>query len=167
MKKLSFLLMMMIGLVFTNAQEGTNWLKLGAHAGIPVGDAGDVSSFALGIDGKYQFLTYNHFGIGVATGYSHFFQKDDNNVSFGIVPLAALLRYYPTERFFLGADLGYGFLTGDAEDGGFYYRPEIGYHDEKWNVFGFYQGVAADGFAPAQVGVGVNFNVIQRAPAAN
>lgn len=158
-------MMMLIGFTFTQAQQGTNWLKLGVHAGIPVGDAGDTSSFALGIDGKYQFLTYDHFGFGLATGYSHFFGKEVNGHDvddFGIIPIAALLRYYPTESFFLGADLGYGVISGVDADGGFYYRPEIGYHNENWNIFGFYQGVAAD-FAPAQVGIGVNYNVIQRA----
>ena len=167
MKKLSLIMMMLIGFSFANAQEGTNWLKLGVHAGIPMGDAGDYYGFMAGIDGKYQFLTYDHFGFGVSTGYSHYFGKEVNGVDVdgaGIIPLAALLRYYPTESFFLGTDLGYGFFTGEGSDGGgFYYRPEIGYHNENWNIYGFYQGVAADGLTPSAIGVGVNFNVIQRA----
>ena len=169
MKKLSLIMMMMFGITFMSAQtaQGSNWLKLGVHAGIPMGDAGDFYGFMAGIDGKYQFLTYDHFGLGVSTGYSHYFGKEVNGYDVedgGVIPIAALLRYYPTETFFIGTDLGYGIFTGEgAEDGGFYYRPEIGYHNERWNIFGFYQGVAADGLTPSAIGVGVNFNVIQRA----
>ena len=164
MKKLSLIMVMLLGFTFMNAQEGSNWLKLGVHAGIPTGDAGDVSSFALGLDAKYQFLNYDSFGIGVATGYTNYFGKEENGISwddFGVVPVAALFRYYPTENFFIGTDLGYGFLTGvEGADGGFYYRPEIGYHSNDWNIFGYYAGVSND-WNVANVGIGVNYNIIQ------
>lgn len=170
MRKLSVLFMLMIGFAFTNAQtEGTNWLKLGIHAGIPVGDAGDASSFALGVDAKYQFLDLESFGIGVATGYTNYFGKEMEIAGlgtvdmddFGVVPVAALFRYYPTQNFFIGTDLGYGFITGvDDADGGFYYRPEIGYHNNDWNIFAYYAGVSND-FNVSNAGIGVNYNIIK------
>lgn len=169
MKKLSVLLMLMVGFAFTNAQtEGTNWLKIGIHAGIPVGDIGDYSSFALGIDAKYQFLDYESFGIGVATGYTNYFGKDMDFMGetismddIGVIPLAALFRYYPTANFFLGADLGYGIVTGGGESsGGFYYRPEVGYHNNDWNIFAYYAGVSDEG-SISNVGIGVNYNIIK------
>ncbi|MGI9525821.1 MAG: hypothetical protein ACR2MS_01790 [Weeksellaceae bacterium] len=170
MKKLSILMMMLVGFTFSYAQvgEGTNWLKLGVHAGIPTGDADDTSSFALGIDAKYQFLNLNSFGVGIATGYTNYFGKDENNVDYGdtgVIPVAALFRYYPTQNFFIGTDLGYGFVTGDIADaadmtGGFYYRPEVGYHSDDWNIFAYYAGVSGD-YAPANVGIGINYNIIQ------
>lgn len=36
----------------SNAQSG---FTLGAHVGLPVGDASDVSSFTLGVDGAYRW----------------------------------------------------------------------------------------------------------------
>lgn len=170
MKKLSLLFMLLVGFTFTSAQvgEGSNWLKLGVHAGIPVGTAKDASSFALGVDAKYQFLSVDSFGLGLATGYTNYFGKETSNSGkkikakdFGVVPVAALFRYYPTQNFFVGADLGYGFITGGAKNaGGFYYRPEVGYHSNDWNIFLYYAGVS-DKHAVSNVGVGVNYNLIQ------
>lgn len=178
MKKLSVFFMVLVGMTLANAQvgEGTNWLKVGVHAGIPVGDANDTSTFALGADVKYQFLNLNSFGIGVATGYTHYFGEDlefqigDTPVIIepgdtGVIPVAALFRYYPTHNFFVGTDLGYAFVTGDVADavdtsGGFYYRPEVGYHNDNWNIFAYYAGVSGD-YAPANAGIGINYNIIQ------
>ncbi|MTE25260.1 hypothetical protein GJQ66_13825, partial [Microbacterium sp. ZXX196] len=68
------------------------------------------------------------------------------NNDFGVVPVAALVRVYPQKTgFYGGADLGYGFIVGNDKvasnyttampDGGFYLRPEIGYHNRDWNFF--------------------------------
>lgn len=171
MKKIGLMIALFVGMAFVNAQQGTNWLKLGLHAGIPVGDVSDSHSFMAGLDAKYQFLDFNSFGLGFATGYSHYFGKELTSVGgttitaedYGLIPLAVLLRYYPTQSFFIGTDLGYGIATGSGSDGGFYFRPEIGWHNEDWNVFGFYQGVAANGANIGAVGIGVNYNIISRA----
>ena len=165
MKKLVLLVLAITSFTIAKAQvgEGTNWLKMGIHGGLPIGDMSDVSSFALGADLKYQFLDTDSFAIGVSTGYTHYFGKEEGLFEFadvGIIPLAGLFRFYPTENFFLGTDLGYGFFTEGGE-GGFYYRPEIGYHDDEWNIYGYYQGVSSDGIQPASVGLGINFNIIQ------
>lgn len=170
MKKLSLLFMLIAGFTFTSAQvgEGTNWLKLGIHAGIPTSGASDYSNFALGVDAKYQFLSVDSFGIGLAAGYTNYFGKEYTNKvgkkekkDFGVVPVAALFRYYPTQNFFVGTDLGYGFITGrDGSKGGFYYRPEVGYHSNDWNIFLYYAGVS-DKTNVANFGLGFNYNIIQ------
>nr|WP_260393683.1 hypothetical protein [Ornithobacterium rhinotracheale] len=157
MKKLSVLMLLIFTSVFVNAQKkGTDWLKLGVHAGIK-----DASSFALGVDAKYQFLDLKSFGLGIATGYTNYFKKDDNK-NVGIIPVAALLRYYPTKRFFIGADLGVGvaFLKEDTK-AGFYYRPELGYHNDEWNVFVFYQGDAVKDLNIGAAGIGVSYNILR------
>ena len=166
MKKLVFLAAFIFSFNLANAQlgEGTRWLKAGVNFGLPVGDAADVSSFVLGLDLKYQFLDAESFAVGVSTGYSHYFGKEENGFEYsdaGIIPAALLLRYYPTKNFFLGGDVGYGFFTEGDETGGFYYRPEIGYHNLRWNIYAFYQGVSSDGISPAAVGIGINYNIIQ------
>ncbi len=166
MKKVILLVLAITSFSIANAQvgEGTNWLKIGVHGGVPVGDVSDVSNFALGFDLKYQFLNAESFAVGISTGYTNYFGETEGLIEysdFGIIPLAGLFRYYPTENFFLGADLGYGFLTEGDETGGFYYRPEVGYHNDSWNIFAYYQGLSVDNFSPASVGVGVNYNIIQ------
>lgn len=127
-----------------------NMLKVGVNAGIAVPSTN--ASANLGADLAYQNLKTPGFGWGFATGYNHFFGAKNNvnnvtikNNDFGLVPVAALLRYYPEQMgFYLGTDLGYSFIVGNqyvAEnvnvkrpDGGFYLRPELGWHNADWNA---------------------------------
>ncbi|MBU3821530.1 hypothetical protein KO566_05610 [Flavobacteriaceae bacterium XHP0103] len=138
-----------------------SWLKAGIVAGIPVGDASDVSSFNLGADVRGQVLLNPNFAIGAASGYTHYFGKDGFD-DFGIVPLAGFARYYFTPNgLFLGSDLGYGFLTGvDGNSGGLYVNPQIGYHNRDWNIYAFYQNTFAENDVDLQsVGVGFTYNI--------
>ncbi len=140
-----------------HAQSMKNMIKIGALAGASV--PSNNSAAAAGLDVAYQNLVTPHFGLGVATGYQHHFGKEndlggaklDNN-SFGVVPVAALIRYYPkAEGIYIGTDLGYGVITGDERvaanaavarpDGGFYLKPELGYHNRNWNIFAHYSKV--------------------------
>jgi len=116
------------GCIGANAQKGFTF-GLGVNFGLPVGDASDISSFTLGgeAQGEYKF---NSAGSLVFTsGYTHFFGKDLGlgvKVNYGAVPVLAGARYYPSKKFFGGAQEGYAFFTGDASDGGFAYKPQIG-----------------------------------------
>ncbi|TYB79794.1 porin family protein [Bizionia myxarmorum] len=176
MKKL-FLVAALIGLSPIFAQENTeitpdnSWLKVGLTAGVPVGDASDASSFALGADIRGQYLFNPNVGVGIASGYTNYFGKDGVD-DFGIVPLAGFFRYYFTPSgLFLGVDLGYGFLTNvdyydtstgkvESNDGGLYVNPQIGYHNRDWNIYAYYQNTFADNdLNVSNVGVGVTYNI--------
>ena len=142
-----------MGMVSAQSASMRNMLKVGANAGvaIPKGNA----SAAAGVDVAYQNLVTPGFGLGIASGYTHYFAKENNgnkNNDFGVVPVAALIRIYPEQSgFYLGTDLGYGFITGTDKvaenrtvskpDGGFYIKPEIGYHNRDWNFAVQYQKV--------------------------
>ena len=54
-----------------------SWFKAGLTAGVPMGDAKDISSFNVGVDVRGQYLFNPHFGIGIASGYNHFFGKNE------------------------------------------------------------------------------------------
>lgn len=144
-----------------NVTSDNSWLKIGLNAGLPVGDVDDFASFSSGLDLKGQFLVTPNFGIGIATGYTHLFGKDEAE-DFGIIPAAAFARYYFQQSgLFLGADFGYGFLTNvDGNDGGLYLNPQIGYHNDDWNFFAYYQNTFADNdFNIQVVGIGATYNV--------
>ncbi len=168
------------GLASAQSASMRNMLKIGANAGVSVPT--ENASAAAGIDVAYQNLVTPGFGLGIATGYTHYFAKDNNgnkNNDFGVVPVAALVRIYPKQSgFYLGADLGYGFITGDEKvaenhqsvdrpDGGFYLKPEIGYHNRDWNFAIQYQKVFTgdDGkigdqkYNAGSLGVGVSYNI--------
>lgn len=170
-----------------HAQSMKNMIKIGALAGASV--PSNNSAAAAGLDVAYQNLVTPHFGLGVATGYQHHFGKEndvngtqlDNN-SFGVVPVAALVRYYPkAEGIYIGTDLGYGVITGDERvatnataarpDGGFYLKPEVGYHNRNWNIFAHYSkvftgdkgtinvGNASQKYNTGIIGIGLAYNI--------
>jgi hypothetical protein len=140
-----------------------SWLKIGLNAGVPVGNISDFSSFVAGLELKGQLMETNHVGIGLTTGYNHFFAKN-NGQSFGTVPLGAFIRVYPESKgFFAGLDAGYSFVTGvTGAKGGAYVKPQLGYHNYDWNVFGFYNHIFrsdANGGSIPHVGIGATYNI--------
>ncbi|MBK6729876.1 MAG: hypothetical protein IPG60_02535 [Bacteroidetes bacterium] len=152
------------------AQQGTteistknSWLKAGVSAGIPIGDLSDYNNFILGLDLKGQVMETPHFGVGLTTGYNHYFAKDQFE-DFGIIPLGLFIRVYPkSEGFFAGADVGYSVLTGiENGEGGYFVKPQIGFHNYSWNFFGYYNGIyrSADvGGNINSVGIGATYNI--------
>lgn len=147
---------------FTSAQEG---FKLGAHIGIPVSDAGDLSSFNLGLDGAYMWNVAPSFDLGIASGYTHFVGKSNDGYDvddFGFIPLAVSGKYrFSGSPVSLGLDLGYGFSTKDGIDGGLYYQPKVAYNFSQGELYLGYQGVSSKigpfDFGVGSVNLGYNF----------
>ncbi|WP_311316271.1 hypothetical protein [Epilithonimonas hominis] len=141
----------------SSAQEG---FKLGAHIGVPVADAGDVSSFNLGLDAAYMWNVAPSFDLGIASGYSHFIGKSNNGYNFddfGFIPIAASGKYrFSGSPVSLGLDLGYGISTKDGIDGGLYYQPKVAYNFSQGELYLGYQGVSND-FSVGSVNLGYNF----------
>jgi hypothetical protein len=147
----------------TEVTSRNSWLKVGINAGVPVGELANYSTFTLGAELKGQLMETKHIGLGLTAGYNHFFTKSGYD-DFGSVPVGAFIRYYPKYRgFFVGTDLGYTFVTGVPDGtGGVYARPQLGYHNYSWNIFGFYNGVFRgndDGGNLQYVGIGATYNI--------
>ena len=156
MKKLIMIAAMAVfGL--SSAQEG---FKLGAHIGVPVADAGDVSSFNLGLDAAYMWNVAPSFDLGIASGYTHFIGKSNNGYKvddFGFIPIAASGKYrFSGSPVSLGLDLGYGISTKDGKYGGLYYQPKVAYNFSQGELYLGYQGVSND-FSVGSVNLGYNF----------
>ncbi|MBT2620314.1 MULTISPECIES: transporter [Chryseobacterium] len=167
------------GIASAQSVQMNNMLKVGANVGLAV--PSDNLSAAVGVDVAYQNLITPGFGLGIATGYSHYFGKENNgykNNDVGVIPVAALIRIYPKQTgFYFGTDLGYGFLVGDDKvasntlvdrpSGGFYIKPEIGYHNKDWNFFVQYQKVFTGSkgdlvnqdYNVGNIGVGFSYNI--------
>ncbi|SRR5690606_25150534 len=165
MKKLILLFTMFsFGITFGQNSEITpdnSWLKLGLNIAAPLGDTADYSSFMLGFDLRGQFLVNPNFAIGLASGYNNYFAKDDFD-DFGLIPLAAFGRYYFNESgWFIGLDLGYGFLTNvENNSGGLYLNPHFGYNTYDWNFYLFYQHTDTESDLNIQsLGLGITYNI--------
>lgn len=159
MKKL-ILALAFVAFGFTaNAQ-----FSLGASVGLPVGDAEPGYSFVLSVDGTYMFSSESDFTYGVAASYLTYFGKDISGVSVdnaSFLPLAGALRYNASEKFILGADIGYAIgLAPDGNDGGFYYKPMVGYAIGENTILNLsYSGVSLDGGTFSNIGLGVMFGI--------
>lgn len=163
MKKLAVVLTF-IGSTFictqSNAQKsgksgGDFNFAAGINVGLPVGDVHNISSFVLGgkLQGEYSF-TENVTGA-ITTGYDHYFGKDlgGYKINGGVVPLVLGPRFYPSENFFVGAQIGVGFLTGDFNGTGFAYSPQVGYNADDFQVVLSYNGVSKNGTV-SNIGLG-------------
>lgn len=128
--------------------------KLGAHVGLPVGDASNGSSFALGVDAAYMWPVASEFNLGIASGYSAWLGKNGAG-TLSSVPVAVSAEYKFTPEFSLGVDLGYAFMFASGfSDGGFYYQPKVAYHFGPSEVNLGYVGISKNGFTTSSVNVG-------------
>ncbi|MCM4168856.1 hypothetical protein KCTC52924_02552 [Arenibacter antarcticus] len=143
-----------------HAQEG---FKAGANIGLPVGDAADLSSFSIGLDVVYHWEVSDTFVAGIASGFTNAISKEIAGIKFDdiqFLPVAASGRIAAGEDFSLGADLGYAIGINDGNDGGFYYRPLVGYRvgsDMELNVS--YTGISLDGGSWSTINLGVLFTL--------
>ncbi|MFN2260942.1 MAG: hypothetical protein ABR595_02610 [Psychroflexus sp.] len=145
---------------FGTAQD--EQITIGAHVGIPTGDASDVTTLNVGVDASYYFLKDISEGldIGLSTGYTMFMGDEDAGFDEDIsyIPLAASARLGFSENFFASADLGYALSTdSDVADGGFYYQPKFGYTFGALELAAFYKSISEDLVTVSSFGVGVGY----------
>lgn len=171
MKKSTILILLFFSMVTVPmmGQVDREVLKAGLNAGVPIGDAADISSFTLGLDLAFHIGVSRAFDLGFATGFTNAFGKtesisqggisiegDFDNVQF--VPLAGLLRIYPSQGVNFGADVGYALGLNDGNGGGLYYRPIVSVNVAQTTELTFsYTGISLDGGTWSTVTLGVLF----------
>ncbi len=160
MKKLVFIIAVMLG-VSIQAQEGE--FNVGVNAGFPTGDASNFSSFTLGAEANYLFNVADKFKAGPSLAFVNFFGKEIAGVNVSdaqFLPVAAAARYQASDKFTVGADIGYGIGINTGNDGGFYYRPLVSYEvADNIAIQGSYNGISVDGGSVNSIGFGVMFNL--------
>jgi len=147
----------------TNAQAPQGFqFGGGVRLGVPIGDFSEVSTFGIGgeLQGEYGFS--EKVSAVVNTGYTSFLGKEITILgtsvkldATGYIPILAGVRVYPSGNFFIGAQAGYGILTGGGGDseGAFNYQPQIGYNGEKFQVALNYNGLSKDGSTLSHIGL--------------
>ncbi|WP_430409596.1 outer membrane beta-barrel protein [Kordia sp.] len=168
MKKIILGVVAIFAFAFTsNAQE----FKVGLNGALPIGDAGDFYTFSVGLDAAYLWNVSEKFDAGIATGFTNAFGDEQSVTIAGItataevedaqfIPIAGAARFNVSNDFYIGADVGYAIGINDGNDGGFYYRPRIGYNvSDKVNLNLSYTGVSLDGGSFDTIGLGVEFGL--------
>jgi hypothetical protein len=122
--------------IFAFASISAQGFRAGANVGLPVGDAGDFYTFNVTLDLDFLWEVSETFDLGIATGLSYNFGEDIDLGGFGsfevedaiFLPIAVAGRFAVSDKFKLGADVGYGIGISPSEnDGGFYYAPRLQY----------------------------------------
>ena len=113
------------------SQEG---LKFGVQGGLAVNDYADVTSIILGTDFGYMHALGEVVDLGVMVGYIHGFPEKYgtenaliNLPSIQFLPISVGVRVWTSNSFSFGGNIGQAIGLNDGNDGGFYYRPQIGY----------------------------------------
>jgi len=114
----------------TSAQEG---FKIGAQAGLPIGEINDQIGVVVGADVGYAWAPNKIFDLGIKAGFIHGFpEKFKSEIvtvelpSVQFAPVAATLRVWPGKVFSFGGEVGHALGLNEGNDGGFYYRPQFG-----------------------------------------
>lgn len=141
-------------------QEGFTF-GAGVRVGLPIGDFSDSHSFGIGVEaqGEYQFSEM--FSGVITSGYTSFFGKkyDIPGVgsykadAAGLIPILAGVRVYPSTNFFIGAQAGYGILTGGSSGGAFNYQPQVGYNSGSFQLALNYNGLSKNGTTLSHIGL--------------
>ena len=157
---------MLVFAVSVNGQKGN--FSAGVNLGLPTADASDGYSFTLGAEVNYLFDVSSDFKAGVSASYLTFFGKDIDFLgttieieNAAVLPIAGAVRYLASDKFSIGVDLGYAIgISPDGNDGGFYYRPLIGYNlSEKMELNASYSGISVEGGTIANFGLGLMFKL--------
>lgn len=147
-------------IMLTSLSFAQGKFKAGINGGIPVGDVSDFYNFQFGADVAYMFGVADMISVGPMVGYSNFFPDDSDifdNAQF--LPVAASGRLSFPGPFFVGADLGYAIGIDDGNDGGFFYKPQVGYEFVIIGIILSYSGVSVDGGSFSSINLGVEFGI--------
>ncbi|MDT0644306.1 hypothetical protein RM553_15820 [Zunongwangia sp. F363] len=152
---------LLLGFIFFGLQssysQGGEFL-LGVNVGLPVGDVEDISNFDVGADIGYLFGLADIVKVGPTAGYMHFFGEDDVD-DFQFIPVGAAGR---VDLGFIvaGLDLGYGIGVDDGNDGGFFYRPKVGFSVAMLNIVASYTNISIeDNFSVGTLNLGLEFGL--------
>lgn len=170
MKKYIFLVLF-LGIVYhMNSQYvDRSFFKAGFHAGFAVGDASDFANIGAGLDLYQHWGVSKKFDLGLASGLMYYFGLD-STIDIGpeaitirgedtiYLPAGALIRFYPTKGFNLGADVGYALGLNSFSDSGLYFRPTLAINLSNTSALNFsYFGVEGDNLNWTALTAGVLF----------
>lgn len=122
---------------------------IGLEAGVPTGNASNVSNFSLGGTARLQYGVTNDLALTLTSGYYNMFGKTYNVGAtsvkagdIGIVPLKAGIKAFFSPSLYFGAEVGAGFETNSGGSTKFIASPGIGWANKSWDVSVRYENFA-------------------------
>jgi len=114
-------------------------LGIGLEAGIPTGNAKNISNIELGGTARLQYDASDHFAWTLTSGYYNMFGKDIPGTdtkyqSLGIVPLKVGMKAFFAPQFYFGAEAGAGFETISGGNTKLILSPALGFANKTWDI---------------------------------
>jgi hypothetical protein len=135
----------------TTASKEPGKFSIGVEAGLPVGDASDISNFAIGGSLKYELPVATSILVSLSAGYTDFLYKSDlksliGKSGEGFIPVKAGVKYYFNQGLYGEGQIGAVFSTESGGGTAFAYAPGIGYSFKNGVDLGFrYEGWSKTG----------------------
>ena len=132
---------------------------------MPISDAGDLSSFGVGLEAMYLHPVSDEFMVGGSIGYTTYFTDDIeflgqsvevDDVAFLPVALKAIYSFGDS-GFGVGADVGYAVGVNEDNDGGIMYEPKVVFNTEMLLFSVGYQGISNDGDSWDSIQIGAAY----------
>ncbi|PNW27949.1 hypothetical protein [Formosa algae] len=124
-------------------------VNIGASFMLPVYELNDYASAGFSADINYLTPVAPLLNMGIATGYGVVYNDTDYLFDYYVkedaqfIPIALATRYVPSDQIEFGGDFGYAIGVSDQFNGGFYYRPMLGFNlNEKIQLNLSYTGVS-------------------------
>ncbi|NAS12055.1 hypothetical protein [Poritiphilus flavus] len=163
MRNLILTAIVLLTAITTYAQEG---VKFGVQGGIPFGDFNNRVSVVLGANVGYAYALGETIDLGLSIGYIHGLEETfQENLAAGasdvqFLPLAGSFRIWPSNSFSFGGEVGQAIGINDGNDGGLYYRPQLGYMmGPRTEVNLSYTGIELDESSWATVTFGIRYTL--------
>ncbi|UEG49925.1 porin family protein [Ferruginibacter lapsinanis] len=138
--------------------------SVGVDAGLPIADAGDVYSLAIGGDAQGEYAATPEVGITLSAGVSSWSIKSAfGGGSTTSIPVLAGGRYYFSDRkVYASVQAGVTIFTakgGGSSTSGFTYAPGVGYYiTDNIDAMLKYQSASVTGGNISQVALRVAYN---------
>ncbi len=121
------------------SQSGPWRLGIGLEAGIPTGNATDISNFEIGGTGRLEYSASKDFALMLTSGYYNFIGKavansDVKYPSLGMVPLKVGVKAFLAPSFYVDGEAGAGFDTNYENHTKLIFSPGIGYDAKTWDI---------------------------------
>jgi hypothetical protein len=135
----------------TDTSGISNSWYVGVNGGLPVGDSGDFSSFAIAVDLGYTFDLSENFALSIESGYANYFGKD-NFSNFSYIPIAGVASAKLSEDLSVEGGAGYAINISMGGNGGdVYWRGGFSYsvdeEDEVELTIGYRSVIGENGFS--------------------